>query len=248
MCRWIAYRGEATPLRAVRDRAGPFAGGAEPAGARVDRLDQRRRFWDGLVRRALGTGPLSRGPPGLVGRKPALPLPPHPIAPVFRPCARLDRHPDHAAELPSVRLRALDVHAQRADRQLVAAAPAGRVADPRRVVRLAHRHDQFGGGVPGHPGRRRRPGPGRRHHAHARHADRHAAERPNRCASRPRSPTAATSTPSATPPTTTPIRSITANRATTSWWCPSRSIPSGRTGSRCRPATCWWRRPANRSR
>ncbi len=77
-----------------------------------------------------------------------------------------------------------------------------------------------------------------RDRAHAGRAHRHGARRTrSRCASPPRSPTGATSTPSAMPPTTTPIRSTTASRATASWWCRSRSTPSARTGSRCRPAT-----------
>ena len=60
----------------------------------------------------------------------------------------------------------------------------------------------------------------------------------NRCASPPRSPTAATSTPSATPPTTRRTRFTIASPPATSSSSPSRSIPSTRTGSRCRPATC----------
>ena len=35
---------------------------------------------------------------------------------------------------------------------------------------------------------------------------------------------------------------------TTSWWSPSRSTPSARTGSRCRPAMRSWRKPASGSR
>ena len=36
--------------------------------------------------------------------------------------------------------------------------------------------------------------------------------------------------------------------AATSWWSPSRSTPSAPTGSRCRPATRSWRKPASGSR
>ncbi len=85
-------------------------------------------------------------------------------------------------------------------------------ADPRRGLRLAHRHHRFGGGVSRHPRRRRRQGPGRSDRAGDGHAHRHghhqrpqgAAALHGRACQRP-----ATSTPSATPPTTTPIRSIT---------------------------------------
>ena len=64
------------PTRTIRDRAGPFAGGTEPQGARIDRQHQRRRLRHELVRRAPGARPLSRGPAGLVRREPALSLPP----------------------------------------------------------------------------------------------------------------------------------------------------------------------------
>src|SRR6516162_2998301 len=70
----------------------------------------------------------------------------------------------------------------------------------------------------------------------------------SRCASRRRSPTGAISTPSVTPPTTTPTRFITGSPAATWWWCPSRSMPTARIGSRCRPVTRSWRATASRSR
>src|SRR6266853_3557796 len=69
-----------------------------------------------------------------------------------------------------------------------------------------------------------------------------------RCASPRRSPTATISTRSATPPTIPPIRCITGPARTASWWSPSRSTATARSGPRCRPTTCWWRKPANRSR
>src|SRR5215468_9837940 len=160
------------PAGTVRDRPGALAGGAESAGAGIDRRHQRRRLRHGLVRRARRTRALSRGPPGVVRRESALPVPPHPLAPLFRACARRDRHADHAPELPSLCLRPLAVHAQRHDRQLGALAAQGGSADSRRVLRLAHRHDRFGSGLPRHPRRRRRQGSGRRHRACARDADR----------------------------------------------------------------------------
>src|SRR6516165_6346607 len=70
----------------------------------------------------------------------------------------------------------------------------------------------------------------------------------SRCASPRRSPTGAISTPSATPPTTTPTRFITGSPAATWWWCPSRSMPTARIGSRCRPVTRSSRATASRSR
>src|SRR5262245_3100857 len=149
----------------VRDRPRALAGGAESAVVGIDRRHQRRRLRHGLVRRARRARSLSRGPPGVVGREFALPLPPHPLASLFRPCARGDRHADHAPELPSLRLRPLAVHAQRRDRQLGPLAAQGRKPDSRRVLRLAHRHDRFGSGLPRHPWRRRRQGSGRRERA-----------------------------------------------------------------------------------
>ena len=124
MCRWIAYRGETIPLeqyvtapahslvvqsqRALESTAATNGDGfgmgwygehAEPGLYREVRpawSDENLRYLCRHIRSHL----------------------------YFRPCARLDRHADHAAELPSVRLRPLAVHAQRPDRQLVAAAPA----------------------------------------------------------------------------------------------------------------------------
>src|SRR5215510_5616089 len=95
----------------VRDRPGALAGGAESAVVGIDRRHQRGRLRHGLVRRARRARALSRGPPGVVRRELALPVPPHPLASLFRARARRDRHADHAPELPSLRLRPLAVHA-----------------------------------------------------------------------------------------------------------------------------------------
>ena len=170
MCRWIAYRGETIPLEQYVTAPAHSLVVQSQRALESTAAHQRRRLRHGLVRRACRARPLSRGAAGLVRRESALPLPPHPLAPLFRACARLDRHADHAAELPSLRLRALAVHAQRPDRQLVAAAPQGRGADPRRGLRLAHRHHRFGGGVPRHSRRRRRQGSARGDRARARDA------------------------------------------------------------------------------
>ena len=113
MCRWIAYRGETIPLEHYVTSPCAFADRAEHPGARIDRQHQWRRFRPRLVRRPPGARALSRGPARLVGREPALSLPAHPLPPVFRPCPRRHRNAGDAAELPSVRLRPLDVHAQR---------------------------------------------------------------------------------------------------------------------------------------
>src|SRR6516164_513642 len=93
------------PAGTVRDRPGALAGGAESAVVGIDRRHQRRRLRHGLVRGTRGARALSRGSPGVVRRESALPLPPHPLASLFRACTRRDRHADHAAELPSLRLR-----------------------------------------------------------------------------------------------------------------------------------------------
>ena len=232
MCRWIAYRGETIPLeRYVTAPAHSLVVQSLKA-LEFDRPHQRRRLRAGLVRRARGARPLSRSAPGLVGREPAPSLPPHPLAPVLRPCARLDRHADHAAELPSVRLRPLDVHAQRPGRRLVADPPPRRGADPGRVLQVAHRHHRFRGGVPGDPGRGRRrpirsPRPcarsttltdmvQRQRHHRAAAVHRGAGRRPR--------------------PLRLPLcqrrhgrtRCTTASPAATSSWCPSRSTPTAR--------------------
>src|SRR5262249_8387532 len=94
----------------VRDRPGALAGGAESAVVGIDRRHQRRRLRHGLVRGTRGARALSRGPPGVGRRESALSLPPHPLASLFRACARRDLHPDVAPELPSVGLRPLAVH------------------------------------------------------------------------------------------------------------------------------------------
>src|SRR5262249_44893294 len=99
------------PAGTVRDRPGALAGGAEPAVVGIDRRHQRRRFRHGLVRGTRRARALSRGPPGVVRRESALSVPPHPLASLFRSCARRDRHADHAPELSSLRLRPLAVHA-----------------------------------------------------------------------------------------------------------------------------------------
>src|SRR3977135_4674566 len=81
------------PAGTIRDRARPLPCGAEPAGARIDRRDQRRRLRDGLVRPSQRARALPRGPAGVVGREFALSLPPYPLASLFCPCARLARQP-----------------------------------------------------------------------------------------------------------------------------------------------------------
>src|SRR3954471_1672354 len=121
--------------RTLRDGSGPLSRRAEPALARGQCLDQWRWIRARLVRRARPrTGPLSRGAPGLVGREPAPPVPTHPLAPVLRACARLDRYANDAPELPSLRIRQMAVHAQRTGRRLVADPPPRRSADSRRSV------------------------------------------------------------------------------------------------------------------
>ncbi len=206
--------------RALRHRAQAFADRAVAARARSGGERQRRRLRARLVRRARGARPLPRGASGLVGREPAAPVPPHPLAPVLRPCARLDRHPDDAPELPSVRARALDVHAQRADWRLVADPPQGGGADTRHVLQIARRHHRLRSGVPGDTRRCRRRGrrPGGGDLRHARAADRDGAPRAahaSRCASPRRSATARAYTPSATSTTAAPIRCTTARAAAT---------------------------------
>src|SRR5260370_12727542 len=73
------------PAGTVRDRPRALAGGAESAGAGIDRRHQRRRLRHGLVRRARRTPALARGPPGVVRPAFALPMPPHPPASLFTP-------------------------------------------------------------------------------------------------------------------------------------------------------------------
>src|SRR5258708_16075698 len=93
----------------IRNGACPFAGRTESARLGIARGHQRRRFRHGMVRGTPRARALSRGPAGLVGREFTLSLPPHSVAPLFRACARGDRHGDHAGELPSLRLRPLAV-------------------------------------------------------------------------------------------------------------------------------------------
>src|SRR5215831_4479234 len=106
MCRWIAYRGETIPLEQYV---------TAPAHSLV--VQSQRSLESTAATNGDGFGMGWYGEhaePGLyreVRREFALPLPPHPLAPLFRPCARGDRHADHAPELPSLRLRPLAVHA-----------------------------------------------------------------------------------------------------------------------------------------
>ena len=126
MCRWIAYRGETIPLEQYV---------TAPAHSLVVQSLKALESTASTNGDGFGLGWYGEHPePGLYREvRPAWSdenlryLCRHiQLAPLFRARARLDRHADHAAELPSVRLRTLDVHAQRADRQLDAAAPAGR--------------------------------------------------------------------------------------------------------------------------
>ena len=110
------------PAGRIRDRARPLPGGAERALRSTAAASGNHRHQ--LVRPSQRARALPRGPAGLVDEF-ALSLPAHPLASLFCPRARLYRHPDHAPELPSLCLRPLAVHAQRHDRQLVAAAPEG---------------------------------------------------------------------------------------------------------------------------
>ncbi len=125
MCRWIAYRGETIPLEHYV---------TAPAHSLVVQSLRALESTASTNGDGFGLGWYGEHPePGLYREvRPAWSdenlryLCRHiQFASLLRACARLDRHADHAAQLPSVRVRPLDVHAQRPDRQLVADAPAG---------------------------------------------------------------------------------------------------------------------------
>ena len=78
------------------------------------------------------------------------------LAPVLRPCPRLDRHRDHAGELPPLRRRAAPVHAQRPGRRLRPHPAPHRGPDPGRLLRPPPRHRRFGGDLPRRAGERPR--------------------------------------------------------------------------------------------
>ena len=172
MCRWIAYRGEPTALE--RYVTSPAHSLVEQSMRALESTAATNGdgFGLGWYGELPEPGHLSRSASGVVGRQSAQSLPPYPLASVLRPCPRRHRHRRHAAELPSVRVRALDVHAQWRDRRLVADPPHGRGDDPGRTLSGAPRHHRFRSGVSGHHGRRRRAGSGRRDRAYARHAHR----------------------------------------------------------------------------
>ena len=130
MCRWIAYRGETIPLEQYV---------TAPAHSLVVQSLKALELTASTNGDGFGMGWYGEHPePGLYREvRPAWSdenlryLCRHIRSHLyFRPCAGLHRHADHPAELPPLRLRALAVHAQRPDRQLDAAAPQGRGADP----------------------------------------------------------------------------------------------------------------------
>ena len=126
MCRWIAYRGETTSFE-------PYV--TEPEHSLIAQSIRALESTAGTNGDGFGLGWYGEHPepglyretrPGLVRREPALSVPAPALASVLRPCARRDRHAGDAAKLPSLRLRPLDVHAQRLRRQLEQAAAQGR--------------------------------------------------------------------------------------------------------------------------
>jgi hypothetical protein len=93
-------------IRALRHGAGTFFNIAKPSSIRSDDGDERRRFRTRLVWRSPGARPLSGNKASLVRRKPPLSM---------SSCsrARRDRHRGRPSKLPPLRLREVDVHAQR---------------------------------------------------------------------------------------------------------------------------------------
>src|SRR3981081_2550561 len=168
MCRWIAYRGDPTPLehyvtapahslveqsiRALESTAATNGDGfglgwygehTEPGLSREARpawSDENLRYLCRHIRSHLFFGHVRAAT----------------ATPTTRPNCR-----------PIVCGRGLLMPTCEARRG--AGAPQGRGADPGRALSLAHRHHGFGSGVSRHPGRRRRARPDRRDAAHARH-------------------------------------------------------------------------------
>ena len=99
MCRWIAYRGETIPLEQYVTAPAHSLVVQSQRALESTAATNGDGFGMGWYGEHAGAGALSRGASGLVGREPALSLPSHPLASLFRACARLHRHADHAARI-----------------------------------------------------------------------------------------------------------------------------------------------------
>ena len=241
MCRWIAYRGETIPLEryvtapahslVVQSlQAKESVGSTNGDGFGLGWYGEREE--PGLYREVR---------PGLVGRKPQAPLPAYPLAAVLRPCPRRDRHADHPAELPSVRRMSswMFMHnGQIGDWSLIRRRVEELIPDEFYKSRVGTTDSEavflaiLGAGADDRSDRRDHADARRAHRAgqHQRHHRTAALHRG--AVRRPR-------------PVCLPLRLrrygehavLPRDRRATSWWCPSRSTWSGRSGSRCRPAT-----------
>ncbi len=150
MCRWIAYRGETTALEHYV---------TEPSHSLISQSIHALESTASTNGDGFGLGWYGNHPePGLYRE----------IRPAWSDenlrylCRHLQSHlyfahvraatgtADHPAELPSVCLRQMDVHAQRLYRQLEPAAPQVEALDPRRALSGAHRHDRLRSDLPRH--------------------------------------------------------------------------------------------------
>src|SRR5262249_6974382 len=126
---------------ALRHDARAFLDFAEYPGDRVDGERQRRRFRPWVVRQTPRTGAVPRDTACMVGRESPSPMPAFAIAPVL--CSRSGRYRDpyYPAELSSVRMRAMAVHAQWLDRWMEPPTPPSGGVDSRRTLPCAYRDD-----------------------------------------------------------------------------------------------------------
>jgi predicted glutamine amidotransferase len=101
MCRWIAYRGETIPLEQYVTAPAHSLVVQSQRALESTAATNGDGFGMGWYGHHSEPGLYREVRPAVVGREPALSLPPYPLASLFCPCARLDRHTDHAPELPS---------------------------------------------------------------------------------------------------------------------------------------------------